>query len=213
VLELTRVDRLVHRVDFTSRADVTRTVLVQLSEEKYRVTSGGVEDVRSPGQPRFGRVTVAPKAEATVELVEEGAVNERIAADQLTSQRLATLLGKPMPDDVKSLLTAVRTEILRAEAATAKVALLDGRLKELEADLARTRENLTAVGKVNAPDAAKKLGEKLLALEETLSALRRERQSTSELATSIRKQFLSLSSAEERVGERRRAREASGAPL
>ncbi len=213
VLELTRVDRLVHRVDFTSRADVTRTVLVQLSEEKYRVTSGGVEDVRSPGQPRFGRVTVAPKAEATVELVEEGAVNERIAADQLTSQRLATLLGKPMPDDVKSLLTAVRTEILRAEAATAKVALLDGRLKELEADLARTRENLTAVGKGNAPDAAKKLGEKLLALEETLSALRRERQSTSELATSIRKQFLSLSSAEERVGERRRAREASGAPL
>jgi hypothetical protein len=41
LLELTRVDRLVHRVDFTSRTDVARAVLVQLTEEKYRVVAGG----------------------------------------------------------------------------------------------------------------------------------------------------------------------------
>jgi hypothetical protein len=192
-LELTRVDRLVHRVDFTSRADVPRAVLVQLTEQKYRVVSGGEEDVRSPGQPRFGRVNVAPRAQEVVDLVEEGAVVERIPADRLTSQRLATLLAQPMSEDVKAVLSSVKDEILRAETAQAKVAMLDVRLRELEVDLTRNRENLAALGKVNAPETAKKLGEKMLVLEETLTALRRERQSTQELATNLRRQLSSKS--------------------
>lgn len=187
LLEVTRVDRLVHRVDFTSRTDVPRAVLVELSEEKYRVVSGGEEDVRSPGQPRFGRVQVAPKASETVELVEEGAVVERIAAAQLSSARLASLLARPMPDEAKALLTALKAEIGRAEAAQARVAQLDTRVREIESDLARTRENLTAVGKAGAAEAAKKLGEKLLALEETLLTVRREREITAQTSAQIRK--------------------------
>lgn len=199
LLELTRVDRLVHRVDFTSRTDVARAVLVQLTEEKYRVVAGGEEDVRSPGQPRFGRVLVAPKAQETVDLIEEGAVVERISAEQLTSQRLNVLLAQATSDDVKAVLNAVKADIVRAESAQAKVALLDARLRELDVDLARNRENLASIGKVSAPEIAKKLGEKLLALEETLTALRRERQTTSELATAIRRQ---LSGAKTQVSAR-----------
>lgn len=191
LLELTRVDRLVHRVDFTSRTDKPRAVLVELTEQKYRVVSGGEEDVRSPGQPRYGRIQVAPKASETVELVEEGAVVERIAAAQLTSGRLASLLNKQMPDDAKALLTSLKAEIVRAEEAQAKVALLDARVKEIEGDLARTRENLNAVGKAGAADAARKLGEKLLVLEETLVALRREREATAQTSASIRRTLVS----------------------
>lgn len=190
LLELTRVDRLVHRVEFTSRTDVPRAVLVQLGEEKYRVVSGGVEDVRSPGQPRFGRIQVAPKASETVDLVEEGAVVERIAAAQLTSARLGNLLTRPMPEDAKALLTSLKAEITRAEQAQAKVALLDARVREIEGDLARTRENLNAVGKAGAGEAAKKLGDKLLALEETLVALRRERDTSAQSSVLIRRILL-----------------------
>ena len=192
LLELTRVDRLVHRVEFTSRTDVPRVVLVELSEQKYRVVSGGDEDVRSPGQPRFGRILVAPKASETVDLVEEGGVVERIAANQLTTARLNALLTRTMPDEAKALLTSLKAEIGRAEEAQAKVAQLDARVRELEADLARTRENLAAVGKAGAADAAKKLGEKLLALEESLVAVRREREALAQASTSIRSK-LSLS--------------------
>ncbi len=191
LLELTRVDRLVHRVDFTSRTDVPRAVLVQLTEEKYRVISGGEEDARSPGQPRFGRILVAPKASETVELVEEGAVVERIAAAQLTSARLTALLSRPMPDEAKALLTSLKAEIGRAEQAQEKVALLDARVREIEGDMARTRDNLNAVGKAGLVDAARKLGEKLLALEETLVALRRERESTAQTSATIRRTLVS----------------------
>lgn len=190
-LELTRVDRLVHSVSFTSRTDATRTVLVELTEQKYRVVSGGDEDVRSPGQPRFGRVTVAPRAQKTVDLVEEGAVVERIAASGLTSQRLTALLArKNLPADARSLLTSLRAEILKAEDAQQQVAKLDARLRELEGDLSRTQQNLAAVGKA-APDTAKKLGQKLLELEDTLVKTRRERAQQNDQGAEIRRVLLS----------------------
>ncbi len=147
--------------------------------------------MRSPGQPRFGRLLVAPKASATVELVEEGGVVERIAAAQLSSARLASLLTRTMPDEAKALLTSLKAEIGRAEAGQAKVVMLDARVKEIEADIARTRENLSAVGKAGAAEAAKKLGEKLLALEETLVALRREREATAQTSAGIRRTLIS----------------------
>lgn len=190
-LELTRVDRLVHRVEFTSRTDAPRTVLVELAERRYRVVSGGEEDVRSPGQPRFGRVTVEPRASKTVSLVEEGAVVERIAAANLTSQRLTALLARRLPDDAKVLLTSLRAELLRAEAAQQRVATLDAKLRELESDLARTRENLGAVGKTSTPDVARKLGEKLLGLEAQLVQARRERDATIDTNAQIRRVLLS----------------------
>ena len=130
---------------------------------------------------------VAPKASETVELVEEGAVVERIAASQLSSARLTSLLSRAMPDEAKALLTSLKAEILRAETAQAKALLLEGRVREIEGDIARTRDNLTAVGKAGVAETAKKLGEKLMALEETLVALRRERETTAQTSTEIRR--------------------------
>jgi hypothetical protein len=124
-----------------------------------------------------------------VELIEEGAVIERIAADRLTSQRLTALLARPLADDVKALLTSVKTEILKAEGAVAKIATLDTRLHEVEIDVARTRENLVAIGKVSAPESAKKLGERLIALEDSMVALRKEREATAQMASTIRRQL------------------------
>lgn len=187
VLELTRVDRLVHRVDFTSRTDQLRTVLVELSEQRYRVVSGGDEDVRSPGQPRYGRIQIEPKDSAAVDLVEEGAVVERIAANQLSSARLTQLLTFSMPEEAKKQLLALKAEIVRAEDAQARVAQLDAKLRELEGDVARVRENLAAVGKANAADAAKKLGERLLQLEDSLAAARKERAEAAKTGEQIRK--------------------------
>ena len=92
-----------------------------------------------------------------------------------------------MPDEAKALLTSLKAEITRAEQAQEKVALLDARVREIEGDLARTRENLNAVGRAGAADAAKKLGEKLLALEETLVALRRERDTSAQLSAQLRR--------------------------
>jgi hypothetical protein len=190
VLELTRVDRLVHTIDFTSRTDVPRTVLVELSEQRYRVVAGGDEDIRSPGQPRFGRVQIAPRASASVDLVEEGAVVERIAAEQLTSARLGSLLARKLPDDVKVLLGQLKAEISRAETARDRVATLDTKIREAESDIVRTRENLAALGKTTAPEAAKKLAAKLLLLEEHLSSLKQDRQDALALSASIRKHLL-----------------------
>lgn len=187
VLELTRVDRLVHTLALNSRAAVPRTVLVQLSDSRYRVTAGAEEDVRSPGQPRFGRVTVAPKHEETIELVEEGAVIEHLDATALNTARLNALLEQTMPTEVRATLSAVRDQIALAEEKTARVAQLDVRMREIEGDLVRTRDNLAAVAKVANPDAATKLSNQLLSLEETLSALRRERAGNFESATRLRR--------------------------
>jgi hypothetical protein len=146
--------------------------------------------VRSPGQPRFGRVGVAPHAQESVELVEEGAVIERLPAAGLTALRLSQLLERPAPDDVKALLLALKGELVRAEGATARVAQLDQQLKQVEADLARTREHLAAISKGSAVEVARKLGERLLAQEDQLTALRKERESNLQLATSIRRELL-----------------------
>ena len=116
---------------------------------------------------------------------------ERIAAAQLTSARLAVLLSRPMPDEAKALLTSLKAEIGRAEQAQEKVALLDARVREIEGDMARTRDNLNAVGKAGVADAARKLSEKLLALEESLVALRRERESTAQTSATIRRTLVS----------------------
>lgn len=190
VLELTRVDRLVHELTLTSRAAVARTVLVQLPEEKYRVVEGAEEDVRSPQQPRYGRLQLGAREEKTTQLVEEGAVVERLPAEQLQSSRLAQWLTLPMADEVRKTLLAVKAEVEAAERSQARVATLDARLLQLDVDLSRTRQNLEALGKVAAPEAVKKVSAQLLELEETLRALRREREDSREQAVRLRRSLL-----------------------
>lgn len=189
-LELTRVDKLIHSLSFTARGDKARTVLVELPDEGYRVVSGGDEDVRSPGQPRFARVSVKPKSEELVDLIEEGAVVERLAPEGLTSGRVAELLKKKMPDDARGLLAGLKARLEQHEAALARVQTIDAKIREAEADLVRVRENLAAAGKGGAKNAAEALGERLLALETKLDELKRERASAGATVSTLKENLM-----------------------
>ncbi len=190
VLELTRVDTLTHTLGFTSRTDRPRTVLVELPEAGYRVTRGAEEDVRSPNQPRFARLTVAPHAHDEVKVAEEGAVVERITADSLTSARLTSLLASSMPPEARVVLLAAKADVERAEQAQARLEALDRRVQALTADLARVRDDLGAAGKGGASGAAQKLGERLLALEDELARAQKEREAISSTATQARQRLV-----------------------
>jgi hypothetical protein len=174
VIELHRVDKVVHRLELTSRAKDARTLLVQLPRESYRVTSGAEEDVRSPGEPRYARLTLKAKEKKTAEVVEEGAVKERFAFDALTTSRLDAMLAQQVAPAVRTQLLAVRSEVARVESARKRLEELAARQKSLELDVARVRDILAAAGKGGATDAAKKLGEKLLQLEDELVRLTEE---------------------------------------
>lgn len=187
VLEVTRVDRLVHQIEVTSRADVLRTVLVELTGEKYQLVGGGEEDVRSPGQPRFGRLRVAPHSAATFELREEGAVIERIDANRVTSARLEQLARHALAAETKQFILSLKAEIARAEAAQTKIGMLEARTKAIETESARIRENLVAVGKTNAVAAAQAMGQQLLSLEDELRAVRKERELLNPVNAEVRK--------------------------
>lgn len=189
-LELTRVDTLIHSVTFTSRADKVRTVLVELPEEGYRVVAGGEEDVRSPGQPRYARVSVKPKSEESVDLVEEGAVVERLAPESLSSARVAELLKKKMPDDARALLAGLEARLAQHEAALARAQAIDAKIRDVEADVGRTRENLAAAGKGGATKAAEALGQRLLTLEGQLDQLKRERASAGAAVTTLKQNLM-----------------------
>ncbi|MEW5742497.1 MAG: hypothetical protein AB1938_26500 [Myxococcota bacterium] len=189
-LELTRVDRLVHTVHFTSRTDKPRTVLVELPEQGYRVVTGGEEDVRSPGQPRYARLTVAAKASEAVDVVEEGAVVERLAPEGLSSARVAELLKKKMPDDARGLLASLKARLEQHEAASARAQAIDAKIREVEATIARTRDNLAATGKGGAAKAAELLGQRLVALEGQLDELKRERASAGAAVDTLKKNLL-----------------------
>lgn len=188
-IELTRVDRVIHSMHFVSRTSEPKVVLVALSDARARVVGGAEEDVRSPEQPRYGRVKVAAHAQDEVELVEETVATERISAETVSSDQLRALLALATVDDVKRLLTSVLADVQRAEQARAEVVFLDGRLKNYEQDLVRVREDLTAVGKTGATEAARKLADRLIELELSLNVARREREAKDALATQIRRQL------------------------
>jgi hypothetical protein len=135
---------------------------------------GGKEDVRSPGQPRFARFELGAKEKRTQEIVEEGAMREQVAFEALSTTRLDALLALGVDAQVRALLQSVRVEVARVEAAKKRLLELAARQKAVEADVTRVRENLAAAGKGGAHDAARKLGEKLIALEEELVKLAEE---------------------------------------
>ncbi|MBL8955333.1 MAG: hypothetical protein JNK82_31455, partial [Myxococcaceae bacterium] len=171
-----RVDRLTHHLDLTSRSEKKRTLLFGLKTNGYRVVAGAEEDVRSPGQPRYARLTLEPKAKRAIDVVEEGAVVERIAMEHLSTQRLDALLAQKVDAGVRTTLVSIRTEVARAEAAAERVRKLEGRIAQIEADTARLRDNLAAAGKGGATKVAEELGQKLLAAEEELVKVRGERE-------------------------------------
>jgi hypothetical protein len=190
LLELTRVDRLVHTLSLTSRTKDTRTLLFELPEHGYRVVTGAEEDVRSPNQPRYARLSLHAHAKEDVDVVEEGAVVERIAAGALTLVRLDALLAQPLPPEARKVLVAARADVEAAEQSAAKLATLEAQLRGLEVDLGRTRESLAAVGKTNAPAVAQKLGERLLQLEEALTKGRAEHEALTRAVAQTKEHLL-----------------------
>lgn len=187
VVELHRVDVKKHTLELTSRAARKRTLLVELGTGNgYRVVSGAEEDVRSPGEPRYARLSLEPKQKREAVVVEEGAVVERVALEQLNTRRLDGLLAQKVPAEVRATLSALRAEVARAEDATDRVARLDASIKQVEADGARLRDNLFAAGKGGATKVAEELGRKLLALEEELTKLRSDREEAAKTIVTAR---------------------------
>ena len=176
MVELHRVDRQIHNLKLTSRSLKPRMLLVPLPAEGYRVTAGAEEDIRSPGQPRYARVKLKPKEVKDLDVVEEGARVERIRYDALGSVRLDQLLATAVPKDVRPVLLGLRAEVGRLEEKQGRQQRVEQRIREIEADVARTRENLAAAGKGNARDTANALGDRLIQLEDALGKLRTERE-------------------------------------
>ena len=138
------------------------------------MTSGADEDVRSPGEPRYARLVLKAKEKKTAEVIEEGAVQEHLAFDALSTTRLDAMLAQQVAPAVRTQLLAVRGEIARVELARKRLDELAARQKAVEVDVLRVRDNLAAAGKGGASEAAKKLGEKLLQLEDELVRLTEE---------------------------------------
>ncbi len=189
VLLIKRVDVVKHELTFQSRAQVKRTALVELPEAKFRVTSGAEEDVRSPGQPRYARVTIEPRGEKTIELIEEGAVEQRVGLAKLTSQRVAELLTKTthaLPSADRQVLERLQSQLSKAEAETARAEELRLRFDQLTAEINELRETLTALGKGGAVEAAKTLGQRLVTLEAERSTIRTSQAEATKRAEHLR---------------------------
>jgi hypothetical protein len=191
VIELHRVDRLTHRLTLTSRSEKKRTLLLDLDREGYRVSTGAIEDVRSPGQPRYARLTLEPKEKRKCDVVEEGAFVERVSLDRLTAERLDKLLARSLSADVRATLSGLKSEVLKAEAAAARLAAVDRRIEQLYSDSIRLRDDLTAAGKGGAQRVAEELGARLLKLEEELTKLRADRDEATKAVHAAREAALS----------------------
>ncbi len=172
LLELHRVNTLTHRVTLDSRSERPRTVLMELPSSGYRVKSGAEEDVRSPGQPRYARLTLKPHEKKELSVVEEGAFKETVALESLAKEKIDELLAGEVPEEVKKLMLALRVEVVRRDTARAQVAEVNASIAQTEKDLARVRDDLAAAGKGGASKTADKLGEQMMALEESLTRLR-----------------------------------------
>ncbi len=165
-IEIHRVDRVTHELTATSRSDRGRTLLVELTDEDLRVTGGAEEDARSPGQPRFARCPLDPRTHEKKSIVEEGAVVERLAADQLTTRRIDELLESDRLDAAsRAALEKARGEAERVQLAEVKRGLAQRRQTEAEADLERLRASVESAGKGGARQAADALAAKMLAAE------------------------------------------------
>jgi hypothetical protein len=147
-------------------------VLFELPQEGYRVVSGAEEDVRSPGQPRYARLSLKPHEKKDVTVNEEGSFRETIALETIPKDHVDQLLEGQVPDDAKKLLLAVRAEVVRRDTAQSQLAEVNASIAETEKDLARVRDNLAAAGKGGASKTADKLGEQMIQLEQKLSGLR-----------------------------------------
>jgi len=190
MLSLKRVDVITHQLTLRSRADVQRTLLVELPARQFRLTVGAEEDVRSPEQPRYARLTLEAHGDTTMELVEAGAVEERLALSGLSVEKVTALLqtaSPTLPEGERAQLERVKVTLVQAETEFTRAASMRERLTRLNGEIDELRQSLTAVGKAGAVDAAKTLGQRVVALEAERAALRASETQASQRADDHRK--------------------------
>ncbi len=181
-LEVKERQRLTQNVTMTSHSPRPRTLLLELNGEGYNLMSGATEDPRSPGQPRYGRVSLAPRQSATFAVVEETLQKRRYAANELTVEqvrRLQALADAPGKATLQPILTAVE----RAAHARELQATLDTRLKDVDAQLTRVKDLLTAAKTTKG--ATELLGQQLVELEARRKPLLTERENLNEATQSV----------------------------
>lgn len=188
-LELHRVDVFKHALTVTSRSSKPRVLLVELEDNRSRVTQGAQEDVRSPGQPRFARLQVQAKYDGLLAFVEEGAVMESLSAEAITTQRLDALLTAAVAPAVRQQLKTLRGRAEAIERETAQAKALEGELTELEKEGQRVRASLSAAGHAKSA-AADELGTMLVANEHKHLALMKEQARSAASLSRLRRELL-----------------------
>jgi hypothetical protein len=157
-----------------SRSERPRVLLVELGGEGHGIEAGATEDVRSPGQPRYGRVSLAAREKKAVTITESA--RRREAFDVLDVAVLDALLLSPELDEAsRRKLRDTRPHALAAKTARAVLATADARRTALDADVTRLRASITATSQGGPSSAAEALGDKLVGAEEALDALAAER--------------------------------------
>ena len=109
------------------------------------------------------------------QLIAREAEARSTAVTALTARRLRALAGAPRLQAGERVLLADAAKLrAKLEVELARRAERQARIKEIEVELKRLRENLRAVGSVGLKDgAAKQLGERVVAREDQIDALRR----------------------------------------
>lgn len=172
-IEIHGIDKLVHRVTATSRTDKPRTLLLHLPQEDFAITEGATEDVRSPGQPRLARVSLAPRNKSVFTITEESALVTTLTSTDMDPSRLDELLGSPHLDaTVRAALVAARADAVRAEDAEARERQANQQVKSTTELIDRLRANLEAAGKGGAKVTAETLAQRLLSAESQLERLK-----------------------------------------
>jgi hypothetical protein len=172
-----RIDQSMHDLDLTSRSDRPRVLLLALdSHEHARVVSGAEEDVRSPGQPRYARLSLGAHERMKTEVVEEQSTVESMRPDQMTTARIDGMLAsRSLPDGNRRALQKARVEAAHMEIAVLQEKEAEKRLKQAETDVQRLRKSVSAAGGANAGEVASALARRLLAAEDHVEAMRAEK--------------------------------------
>jgi hypothetical protein len=189
VLSLTRIHKVVHHLSLSSKSNRDKMLLVELPEQGYKLQNG-IEDVRSPGQPRYARVSLKAHAESMVELIEEGAFTERLSANQLSSVALSGVLSSNISADTKTLIQKLKIEVDKKEQSQVRLSILDSDLKTLERDVIQTRENLVAMGKGNVKQGSEREAQRLIELEKKIESVRKQMEAERQVAMGIESKLL-----------------------
>ena len=168
-----------HEIVIESHSARPRTLMVELNDQSYKLISGATEEARSPGQPRYARLTLPPKKTQTFALAEEALVRRRYHANDLSQAEMKELLAIATPES-KALLTTVSAAVDKATNARRLQAEVDVKLRALDAENARLKELMTA--SKGAPEAAEKAGKAMLEVEAKRKALITERDNLNDSA-------------------------------